>query len=371
MPALLNIALLAAISGFFIFTLWYTAYRLHVHFNSIPFLVLQIAVAFDVISAFVASSMTMRYSNTFVSVLNILGGWVLLFYVYLFILLTIAHIASAIWKLPLERSGMTVMAAALIVTTIGAVMGATFFVNETEVEIPGLEKELTIMLISDVHLGHHRGKNYLTKIVEATNSRNPDLVLIAGDLVDAEPALLPGVLEPLSDFKAPVYFIEGNHEEYMGSQRTLKIVEQQGVRVMRNEMIETNGIQLVGLEYMKADNDTFDMHPSSKTDTVKSVLGKLSLKNDVPTILMHHSPVGALYADAAGVELMLSGHTHGGQIFPFSLLSKLSFPLNRGMYQHGNTKVFTSVGAGTFMIRARLGSFNEINQLKLVPGNLY
>jgi hypothetical protein len=83
--------------------------------------------------------------------------------------------------------------------------------------------------------------------------------------------------------------------------------------------------------------------------------------------LLHHSPVGVKYVEAAGIDLMLSGHTHNGQIFPFSLFAKLSFPFISGLYQQGNTKIFVSNGAGTYMIRARLGSFNEINLLRLVP----
>jgi predicted MPP superfamily phosphohydrolase len=223
------------------------------------------------------------------------------------------------------------------------------------------------MHISDVHLGHHRGRDYLTAIVKETNKRNPDLVLITGDLVDAEPALLPGVLAPLSEFKAPVYFVEGNHEKYLGAERTLKLIEEQNVRIMHNEVIETHGIQLIGFDYMNADEDTFDMHPSDHTGTVKSVLAELPLKKDVPSVLMIHSPVGSQYADAAGINLMLAGHTHGGQIFPFSLLSKLGFPLHSGLYRPGNTKVFVSNGAGTFMMRIRLGTFNEINLLRLLP----
>jgi len=212
MQFFLNILILIVIFGGFIFSLWYTAFRLHAHFSFIHFWPLQIVIAIVAISSFAALITTSRFSNPFASLVNVLGGYVILFIVFSFLLL---------------------------------------------------------------------------------------------------------------------------------------------------------GIQLIGLEYLKADEDTFDMHPSTKTDTIKSVLEELTLRNDMPSVLMHHSPVGVQYADAAEINLMLSGHTHAGQIFPFSLIARLTFPFSSGLYQQGNTKLFVSNGAGAYMVRMRLGSRNEINLLRL------
>ncbi|MDR0512409.1 MAG: metallophosphoesterase [Treponema sp.] len=232
-----------------------------------------------------------------------------------------------------------------------------------------MKSEISVVLFSDIHLGHQRGKAYLQKIVDKANALNPDLVFIAGDLVDTEPAFKPGVLDVLSGFKVPVYFTEGNHDEYLGSERLQKLLKQHGVRILRNEVVQTHGIQLIGLNYMNADENAFDMHPSDDQDTVKSVLAKMPLESDIPSILLQHSPVGVQYAEAAGIDLMLAGHTHGGQIFPFTLIARLSFPLSGGLYRQGKTQTFVSKGAGTFMMRARLGTFNEINLLRLIPEN--
>jgi predicted MPP superfamily phosphohydrolase len=331
---------------------------------------LQTFVAVIFTGSFVVSGIiAVKFSNPFISVLNIIGGYALLFFIYSLILLAMLHIIQLKWNIPLMWSGVAILSVAFIVTLIGAIVGSFFIIRETNIKIPNLKKELMIIQISDVHLGHHHGRNYLAKIVKETNKLNPNLILITGDLVDAEPALMPGVLDPLSDFNAPVYFVIGNHEEHLNSEYLLKIIEENKVSIIRNKVIETHGIQLVGLDYMKADENTFDMHPSNHTGTVKSVLAEISLNCELPSILMSHSPVGVQYADAAGISLMLSGHTHGGQIFPFSLLSKLSFKFNSGIYQQGNTKVFVSNGAGTYMTRARLGTFSEINLLRLVPDN--
>jgi len=159
----------------------------------------------------------------------------------------------------------------------------------------------------------------------------------------------------------------GNHEKTVDFPRALEMIVGTGVRVLRNEVVETHGVQLVGLDYMNADENAFDMHPSEETRTIRSVLPTLPLKRDLPTILMHHSPVGMRYVEATGIDLAISGHTHGGQIAPFTWIADLLFPFNRGLHHKGNTQIYVSEGAGTYMIRARLGSANEINLLRLVP----
>jgi len=365
----LNIILLIAMLGFFIFMMWYTAYRLHQHFYTISFWALQITVALTAIGTLVIMIFSTRFTNPLAAFLNIIAGYVFMFVIFLFFLLLILHSIFLIGAPPLVRSGIAAIAIAFVITFIGALLGSFFVVRESKIEIKGLKKELRVMQISDVHIGLQHGRRYLAKIVEETNKRNPDMVFITGDLVDAKSALLPGVLEPLSAFKAPAYFVEGNHDKYVGIEPLLKLLEQHGVHILRNKVVETHGIQLIGLDYMKADENTFDMHPSDNSNTVKSVLAEITLKNEIPSILLHHSPVGAQYAETAGINLMLSGHTHGGQIFPFSLFAKLSFPFNSGLYRHGKTKVFVSNGASTYMIRVRLGILNEINLLRLIPEN--
>lgn len=141
------------------------------------------------------------------------------------------------------------------------------------------------------------------------------------------------------------------------------------VHVLHNEVVETNGLQLVGLDYMNADAETFNMHPSEDRRTIQSVLSRLRLKRGLASVLMHHSPSGAQYAAAAGIGLMLSGHTHAGQFFPGTVFARWVFEFNRGLSRQGGTQVFVSQGAGTFMARVRIGTLNEINLLRLVPGD--
>jgi len=120
---------------------------------------------------------------------------------------------------------------------------------------------------------------------------------------------------------------------------------------------------------MNADDSSFEMHPSDDPRTIKSVLAGLSLKTDLPSVLMHHSPVGAQYVTEKGIDLMLSGRTHAGQAFPFTLFNEVAFPFNRGLYQQDITHVFVSQGAGSYMLRVLLGTSNEINLLRLVASS--
>jgi hypothetical protein len=162
-----------------------------------------------------------------------------------------------------------------------------------------------------------------------------------------------------------VYYVGGNHEKYVDAERTFALARQYGVNVLRSQVIETYGLQLVGLDYMNADENTFDLHPSDDPRTIKSVLAQLRVQDNMPSVLLHHSPAGTQYAAAKGIDLMVAGHTHGGQFFPGTLVAAVLFPFNRGLYQRGSLTVFVSQGAGTFISRIRLGTSNELNQLRL------
>ena len=139
------------------------------------------------------------------------------------------------------------------------------------------------------------------------------------------------------------------------------------MNVLRNQVAETHGLQLVGLDYMNADEDRFDLHPSDDPRTIKSVLPSLPLKDGVPSVLLHHSPSDAQYASMNGIDLMIAGHTQGGQLFPGTLVATAVFPFTHGMYHRGDLQVFVSQGAGTYMSRVRLGTSNELNLLRLRP----
>lgn len=367
MKNLFALGVTLAFFGLCVLSIWYVGSRLHTLFELKSRWPILIAVATGVIGALFAMGAVAKFTSPVVGALNVFGGYVFTFHLFLLLSLLFLQVLQLMWSLPMSLSGAAALLVAFIATAASALNANGFSVNEYKVELPKLQKEVTVMQISDVHLGHHRGQAYLEKIVAETNRRKPDLVLLTGDLVDSNAALVPGVLNPLADLKAPAYFVGGNHEKYVDMKRAFELIAQQGVRVLNNEVVETKGIQLIGLDYMNADEDAFDMHPSDDTRTIKSVMPDLPLKRGLPTVLMHHSPVGTQHIVETDVDLMVSGHTHAGQVLPATWIAELIFPFNRGLHQHGKLKVFVSQGAGTYLLRNRLGTNSEINLLRLTP----
>jgi uncharacterized protein len=351
--------------GIFAASIWYVADRLRTLFGLTRRWPIRMGIATGFIASLFAMLSAARATSALAGILNVLGGDVFAVYIFLTLLLLVHHSVQWKWPLPGKWAGSAALVLALAITAAGALWADHLTVTETEIALPGLQKEVSVMHLSDVHIGHHRGRAWLEKIVAETNRRRPDIVLINGDLVDSDAALAPGVLSPLAGFKAPVYFVGGNHDNYVDTARAFELFTRHGVRVLHNEIVDTHGIRLVGLDYMNPDANTFDMHPSEDNRTIQKELPKLPLATDRPVVLMHHSPVGIDYVAAAGVDLMLSGHTHAGQIFPATLLTPLIFPLNKGLYTRGDTTFFVSGGAGTYGLRIRLGTTNEINLIRL------
>lgn len=295
------------------------------------------------------------------------GGVVFMLLLYLTLAFLLVRLVETAWPVRKAWSGTVALVAAAATTAAGVAQARSFRVREVEIAPPGLQARVTVMHLSDVHVGNHRGRDYLQRIVDSTNARAPDLVVITGDLLDAASAFAPGVLDPLVGFRAPVFYVGGNHEQEVDHGRAEQAVADRGVRVLRNEVVETHGLQLVGLRYMRPDPETLDLHPSNERATFKSVLPTLPVAADVPAVLLHHSPVGARYAAARGIDLMLAGHTHAGQVFPVTLIAALIFPVNRGLHVRDGLQIHVSPGTGTFLAPLRVGTSNEIDLLHLVP----
>jgi predicted MPP superfamily phosphohydrolase len=208
-------------------------------------------------------------------------------------------------------------------------------------------------LITDVHLGHVRNGSFLRRMVAKILREEPDAVFIAGDLYDGTAIDAHGAAAPLSGLTAPhgVYFVAGNHEQFGDDTRYLNAISAAGVRVLRNEKVELDGLQVVGVPYNHASND----------GSLASVLGRVPLDRDRASILLTHAPDWPEIAEAAGFSLQLSGHTHLGQFIPWSWIARRMYrQFVYGLSRIGRMQVFTSSGAGTWGPPLRLGSNPEI-----------
>jgi uncharacterized protein len=208
-------------------------------------------------------------------------------------------------------------------------------------------------LISDVHLGHVRNGSFLRRMVAKILKEEPDAIFIAGDLYDGTAIDARQAAAPLRKLTAPhgVYFVAGNHEQFGDDTKYLSAVEAAGVRVLSNEKVEADGLQIIGVPYRHA---THDAH-------FASVLQGVGVDRERASILLTHAPDHPEVAEAAGVSLQLSGHTHVGQFIPWSWMARRIYrQFVYGLSRIGKMQVFTSSGAGTWGPPLRLGSNPEI-----------
>jgi predicted MPP superfamily phosphohydrolase len=207
-------------------------------------------------------------------------------------------------------------------------------------------------LISDLHLGHVRNGSFLRRMVAKILKEEPDAIFIAGDLYDGTAIDARRAAEPLSELVAPhgVYFVAGNHEQFGDDSKYLHAIAAAGVRVLSNEKVEVDGLQIVGVPYRNAHDGHF-----------ASALRSVRLDRDRASILLTHAPDHPEIAEAAGVSLQLSGHTHLGQFIPWSWMARRIYrQFVYGLSRIGKMQVFTSSGAGTWGPPLRLGSNPEI-----------
>jgi len=247
-------------------------------------------------------------------------------------------------------------------------------VNEVPVKLERLPPSLsglTIAQISDLHVGAIIRDRHVRRVVELTNAMRPDVVAITGDLVDASVAQLSHVTRALADLRARygVFFVTGNHEYYSGAREWIEELGRCGVRVLRNERVAIGdggpggaSIDLAGVDDWSVARGADGRWPALE----RALVGRDA---DRSLVLLAHQPRGVAEAVRSGVELQLSGHTHGGQIFPWSVVVSAVFPYYKGLYRHEEGgragRVFVSCGTGYWGPPMRIGAPAEIAKIVL------
>jgi predicted MPP superfamily phosphohydrolase len=176
-------------------------------------------------------------------------------------------------------------------------------------------------------------------------------------------------LKPLEKITAPHYFVYGNHDVMTGKEEVIENMKNVGVIVLQNEIACFGELQIVGLNNMPADTNSFDPHAKNEKESIKSIMEKLSIDENRPAIALHHRPVGVEYLEKKKIDLLLAGHTHAGQLFPSTLIAKAVFPYNKGLYKYKDMNIFVSTGIGTAGPPVKIGTDSEIILLKLTPKN--
>jgi predicted MPP superfamily phosphohydrolase len=322
---------------------------------------IELALGFLSVSFVAASLLAFRYTNAALRTLYRVAA------VWLGLLTFLFFAAVSFWIIfgVARLTGLEVNFHRIVELLFGAALLAGFYgvfnanwtrITRTTVRLanlPAAWRGRRAALISDVHLGHVRNGSFLRRMVAKILREEPDAIFIAGDLYDGTAIDAARAAEPLNKLTAPqgVYFVAGNHEQFGDDSKYLRAIAAAGVRVLTNEKLEVDGLQIVGVPFRSAAQDGH----------FASVLHSIRLDRDRASILLTHAPDRPEIAEAAGVSLQLSGHTHLGQFIPWSWMARRIYrQFVYGLSRIGKMQVFTSSGVGTWGPPLRLGSNPEI-----------
>ena len=243
-------------------------------------------------------------------------------------------------------------------------------VRRIELELPRWPAALDgfrIVQLSDIHIGPLLDRRFAAALVERCNALAPDLVVITGDLVDGPVEHLADEVAPFAGLRAKhgAWFVTGNHDYYSGVDPWVACVERLGLRALRNQHTTIGSgaasFDLAGVE----DHHAHLVSKTQREDLDAALAGR---DPERPVILLAHDPAGFAKAARAGVDLQLSGHTHGGQIWPFRYLVRLSTKWVAGHYRKGASQIYVSRGTGFWGPAMRLFAPAEIGEIRIKRG---
>src|SRR5713101_7779052 len=326
---------------------------------------IKLVLGFLSVSFVAASLLAYRYTNAAVRALYRaaavwlgLVSFLFLAAVFSWIIFGVAQVAGL--AMNFHRTVELLFGAAVVAGLYGVFNASWTRITRTTVRLanlPAAWRGRRAALISDLHLGHVRNGSFLRRMVAKILNEEPDAIFIAGDLYDGTAIDARRAAEPLNELVAPhgVYFVAGNHEQFGDDSKYLHAIAAAGVRVLSNEKVEVDGLQIIGVPYRNA----------TQNGQLASVLHDIGVDRDRASILLTHAPDHPEVAEAAGVSLQLSGHTHLGQFIPWSWMARRIYrQFVYGLSQIGKMQVFTSSGAGTWGPPLRLGSNPEIVMLE-------
>jgi predicted MPP superfamily phosphohydrolase len=337
------------------------------HFFGIPgWLAWQVIPGFVEIAFIAATIAGFRYSNLFLRLVYAVSAtWLGALNFAFFAAAACWLISLPDWLLGWPVSRFDLAAAcfglALAVTIYGLINAAWLRVTRIDIRLAHLPlawQGRTIALVTDLHLGHIAGPGFLERVISRLRALQPDAVLIGGDLFDGTTAGLDRLVAPWRDFSAPrgVFYVTGNHDEFAERTIYLDAVKRAGLRVLQNEKVVVEGLQIVGVHDAEA-GDAAEL---------RGILRRSGLDPREPSILLAHRPGNLAVAEEEGVSLQLSGHTHRGQIWPWTLLvSRIYGPFAYGLQRLNTLQVYTSSGAGAWGPPLRVGTRSEIVLMRL------
>ncbi|MER5686577.1 metallophosphoesterase [Streptomyces sp. NPDC002205] len=225
-------------------------------------------------------------------------------------------------------------------------------------KLPRSAHGFRIAVVSDIHLGPILGRAHTQRIVDTINRTQPDLIAVVGDLVDGTVADLGPAAEPLAGLTARhgAFFVTGNHEYFSGAAQWVDHVRELGLHPLENARVEIDGFDLAGVNDVAGESE-------GQGPDFERALGDRDRTR--ASVLLAHQPVVIDDAVAHGVDLQLSGHTHGGQLWPGNYLAELANPTVAGLERYGDTQLYVSRGAGAWGPPVRVGAPSDITVVQL------
>ena len=277
-------------------------------------------------------------------------------FVYFFTAAIVYLTASIFFDVP-NIVGVGLFLAAGIVSLYGILHGRKIIVKNIQVSLPMLPAEWKgrkAVFMSDIHLNSIRADKFAKRITDISNSLTPDIIFIGGDLYDGTPNPKPLIIgKPLENLssKLGTYFILGNHEEFHNPDIFLAAVKNLGMKVLRDEMGEVDGVQIIGVDYLSTVNKK----------NFQRILEDIRIDKNKPSILLKHEPKDLSISKQAGISFQLSGHTHDGQQWPFNYLTDIVYKgFGYGLKHYHGMPIFVSSGVGGWGPPLRVGSDYEI-----------
>lgn len=292
---------------------------------------------------------TYQVSNSFL--------FVLLYVVMAFLVLDVGRLVGLVPRNWLYANGYTAIGLTAVLTAV-FVYGNIQYNNKVRAYITittakHLERPLRIVMLSDLHLGYHNGRHKLARWIDLINAERPDLVLIGGDIIDisVRPLIYEGMAQEFHRLQAPVYACLGNHEYYSGDSRAQQFYHDAGITLLRDSVAQVIGLRIVGRD------DRSNPHRRALRPLLRD---STDANRPSPyTILLDHQPYHLEQAQRAGVDFQFSGHTHYGQVWPVSWITRLLYEDAFGPWQRGQTRYYVSSGMGIWGAKFRIGTRSE------------
>jgi hypothetical protein len=313
-------------------------------------------------SLFVGFAVNDKLPMTAATVLYEVGNTWLIAFLYLLLIFIVADIAALCHLLPktflrdsLAGLGTVVGLVALILTLGGFHYHHKYREEMTIVTDKPLEKPLTVVLASDLHIGYHNRKPELARWVDMINAEKPDLILFGGDVIDLSlrPVMEGNFQEEFHRLEAPVMTVLGNHEFYSNLELAQQFLNDAGILLLKDSVAHFKGLDIIGRD--------------DRTNRKRADLSGLAQDLEGFTIVLDHQPYYLEEAEQAGIDFQFSGHTHRGQVWPISWVTDAMYEKAWGHHRRGDTQYYVSSGLGIWGPKIRVGTRSEYLVLHIGP----